>query len=288
MELQEAKKIYFRLVQDYNTFKKIVVNWGADVAGKKDYLKLGLIPDIAELLSAKDKKAAQELAEEIYTSVSQWWAVRENYKNKMADILENKFLTSKEKDKQAMALRGDIVKEFKKMALKNQQLEEQERTTFKPIYAILEEVEETLAGFTDDEVLSLGFSLYHADVEVLREDEGEQLANQLYRPLPELKDRDFWYYNKIGEDGSYGRHNEKLFKELGLYTDWGKEEYWRKHGYKSFNEWLAINHENEKEKEELAFIEEQKKELAYQQMKQEGKQDGFFKKFLGGLMNETN
>ena len=74
MKLQEAKKIYFRLLQNYDLFynsKNKNSNLMLEFGAKDNYYKFGLIPDLAELLPERDKKAVLEFTESIIESIKE-------------------------------------------------------------------------------------------------------------------------------------------------------------------------------------------------------------------------
>ena len=293
MELQEAKKIYFRLLQDYDLFYNIKnrnSNLMLEFGAKDNYYKFGLIPDLAELLPEKDKQAVLGFTESIIEAIKNSSEKRDEFIEKMKNILSNKFLTSREKERQALKLREEILTTLNKLVKKNKKLYDKQLEEFSLIHGIMKQVEEALAGFTDKVVLPKSIDLYGNNFEYIDEAYSLEFANRLFHEEPELADRDFRYYQQKGEEMAYGRHNEKFFEEEGInYLDnWNLEKYWRNKGFKSLEECLAKNHEDLKEQEELKNIEELRKELAYQELKKTESESGLLKKILKGITNETN
>lgn len=294
MELQEAKKIYFRLVQDYNLFKGNRLEYGINVAVNSDYLRLGLLPDLVEFLSEKEKKELFNFADEIKINIEKYWATREEFRIKKSALFKDKFLTSKQKDKRAMELRKEAISLLSVLVEANQALENKQTKVFSKVNDILNKIRKALGGFADDRVLVDNVNLFANDSECTNRNEIQYFADELYTPLPSLEERDFGYYNQIGEGVSYQRHLSEEMKRLGFeafipgFTDEKRKKYWRENGYKSETEWFASIHEDYKEREELDYINNQKMKLAYENLKNEGKEEGFFKKFLGGFSNAAN
>ena len=291
MKLQEAKKIYFRLLQDYDLFynsKNKHSNLMLEFGAKDNYYKFGLIPDLAELLPEKDKQAVLGFTESIIETIKNFSEKQDEFVNKMDNILSNKFLTTREKERQALKLREEISTTLNKLVKKNKKLYDKQLEEFSLIHGIMKQVEEALAGFTDKAVLPKSIDLYGNNFEYIDEAYSLEFANRLFHEEPELADRDFSYYRQKGEEMAYGRHNEKFFEEIGYLRNWRLEEYWRNKGFKSLEECLAKNHEDLKEQEELKNIEDLKKELAYQELMKTESESGLLKKILKGITNATN
>lgn len=291
MKLQEAKKIYFRLLQNYDLFynsKNKHSNLMLEFGAKDHYYKFGLIPDLAELLPEKDKQAVLGFTESIIESIKDFSEKQDEFVNKMDNILSNKFLTTREKERQALKLREEILTTLNKLVKKNKKLYDKQLEEFSLIHGIMKQVEEALAGFTDKVVLPKSIDLYGNNFEYIDEAYSLEFANRLFHEEPELADRDFRYYKQKGEETAYGRHNEKFFEEIGHLRNWRLEEYWRNKGFKSLEECLAKNHEDLKEQEELKHIEELKKEVAYQELMKTESESGLLKKILKGITNATN
>ena len=291
MKLQEAKKIYFRLLQDYNLFyecKNRNSNLMLEFGSKDNYYKFGLIPDLAELLTEKDKQEVLGFTESIIEAIKNFSEKQDEFVNKMDNILSNKFLTTREKERQALKLREEILTTLNKLVKKNKKLYDKQAEEFSLIQGIMSQVQEHLAGFTDKAVLPKSIDLYGNNFEYIDEAYSLEFANSLFKKEPELADRNFHYYQQKGEEMAYGRHNEKFFEEIGYLRNWHLEEYWRKKGFKSLEECLAKNHEDLKEQEELKHIEELKKELAYQKLMETESESGLLKKILKGITNATN
>lgn len=291
MKLQEAKKIYFRLLQNYDLFynsKNKNSNLMLEFGAKDNYYKFGLIPDLAELLPERDKKAVLEFTESIIESIKESSKKRDEFIDKMDNILSNKFLTSREKEIQALKLHEEILTTLNKLVKKNKKLYDKQSEEFSLIYGIIKQVEEALMGFTDDTILPKSIDLYGHKFEYVDEAYSLEFANRLFKKELELADRNYYYYQQKGEEMAYGRHNEKFFEEIGHLRKWHLEEYWRSKGFKSLEECLAKNHEDLKEKEELKHIEELKKELAYQELMKTESESGLLKKILKGITNATN
>ena len=125
MNLQEAKKIYFRLVQDYNLFfintNKTTI-FGLMFGAKENYYRFGLIPDIAELLPEKDKKAILEFTESIIEGIEEYRNKRSELQESMEQIFSNKFLTSRQKETQASKLHDEVVTSLNKLVKKNKKI----------------------------------------------------------------------------------------------------------------------------------------------------------------------
>ena len=125
MNLQEAKKIYFRLVQDYNLFF-ISTNresvFGVMFGAKENYYRFGLIPDLAELLPEKDKKAVLEFTESIVEGIEEYRNKSSELSDKMSEIFSNKFLTSRQKEVQAQKLHDEVVSSLNKLVKKNKKI----------------------------------------------------------------------------------------------------------------------------------------------------------------------
>ena len=291
MKLQEAKKIYFRLLQDYNLFyecKNRNSNLMLEFGSKDNYYNFGLIPDLAELLTEKDKQEVLGFTESIIEAIKNFSEKQDEFVNKMDNILSNKFLTTREKERQALKLREEILTTLNKLVKKNKKLYDKQAEEFSLIQGIMSQVQEHLAGFTDKAVLPKSIDLYGNNFEYIDEAYSLEFANSLFKKEPELADRNFHYYQQKGEEMAYGRHNEKFFEEIGYLRNWHLEEYWRKKGFKSLEECLAKNHEDLKEQEELKHIEELKKELAYQKLMETESESGLLKKILKGITNATN
>ena len=175
-----------------------------------------------------------------------------------------------------------------KLVEKNKKLYDKQAEEFSLIQGIMSQVEEALAGFTDKVVLPKSIDLYGSNFEYIDEAYNLEFANRLFHEEPGLADRNFYYYKRKGEEIAYGRHNEKFFKEIGYLSGRHLEEYWRKKGFKSLEESLAKNHEDLKEQEELKYIKELKKELAYQELMKTESESGLLKKILKGITNATN
>ena len=290
MNLQEAKKIYFRLVQDYNLFfintNKTTI-FGLMFGAKENYYRFGLIPDIAELLPEKDKKAILEFTESIIEGIEEYRNKRSELQESMGQIFSNKFLTSRQKETQASKLHDEVVTSLNKLVKKNKKIYDKQPQEFSQVHDILKQVKEQLGNFVDDAIIPETFDLYEKCYECLEESYSLEFADMLYKPDVELAKRDYQYYQRKGEEQSYGRHNERVFEEIGHLRGWKLQEYWENKGFKSQIEWLAQNHEDMKEQEELKHIEDLKKELAYEQMKSEDG-SGLFKRILKGITNATN
>ena len=286
MELQEAKKIYFRLLQDYNLFydsKNRNSNLMLEFGSKDNYYKFGLIPDLAELLLEKDKQEVLGFTESIIEAIKNFSEKQDEFVNKMDNILSTKFLTTREKEHQALKLREEILTTLNKLVKKNKKLYDKQAEEFSLIQGIMSQVEEALAGFTDKAVLPKSIDFYGNNFEYIDEAYSLEFANRLFKKEPELADRNYYYYQQKGEEIAYSRHNEKFFEEIGHL-----EEYWRSKGFESLEECLAKNHEDLKEQEELKYIEELKKELAYQELIKTESESGLLKKILKGITNATN
>ena len=291
MNLQEAKKIYFRLVQDYNLFFTSVKNpmaYSVMFDSKGNYYRYGLLPDLAELLEEKDKQAVVDFTESIFKGIEEYHNKRSELSNKMSEIFSNKFLTSRQKEAQAQKLHDEVITALNKLVKKNQKLNEKQEKEFDSIFAILEQVKKTLGEFVDSDIIPNELNLYGHCYECLEESYSLEFADMLYKPDVELAKRDYQYYQRKGEDQSYGRHNERVFEEIGHLRGWKLQEYWQNRGFKSQTEWLAQNHEDMKEQEELKHIEDLKKELAYEQMMKSEDGSGLFKRILKGITNATN
>lgn len=291
MKLQDAKKIYFRLLQNYDLFynnENSNSNFMLELGAKDNYYKFGLIPELAELLPERDKKAVLEFTESIIETIKEFSKKRNEFKDKMENILSNKFLTSREKELQALKLREEILTTLNKLVKKNRKLYDKQLEEFSLIHEIMKQVEEALSGFTDDTVLPKSIDLFRYKFEYIDEAYSLEFANRLFQKEPELADRNYYYYQRKGEEIAYGRHNEKFFEEIGHLRNWRLEEYWRNKGFKSLEECLAKNHEDLKEQEELKYIEELKKELAYQELMKTESESGLLKKILKGITNATN
>lgn len=290
MNLQEAKKIYFRLAQDYNLFFTSVKNpmaYSVIFNSKGNYYRYGLIPDLAELLE-EDKQAVVDFTESIFNGIEEYHNKRSELSDKMSEIFSNKFLTSRQKEVQAQKLHDEIITTLNKLVKKNQKLNEKQEKEFNSICAILKQVKETLGKFVDSDIIPDKLNLYGHCYECLEESYSVEFADQLYTPELELSKRNFWYYQRKGEGQSYGRHTEQLFSEIGHLSGWKLQEYWQGKGFESEEEWLAQNHEDMKEQEELKYIEDLKKELAYEQMMKSEDGNGLFKRILKGITNATN
>ena len=291
MNLQEAKKIYFRLVQDYNLFfintNKTTI-FGLMFGAKENYYRFGLIPDIAELLPEKDKKAILEFTESIIEGIEEYRNKRSELQESMEQIFSNKFLTSRQKETQASKLHDEVVTSLNKLVKKNKKIYDKQPQEFSQVHDILKQVKEQLGNFVDDAIIPETFDLYEKCYECLEESYSLEFADMLYKPDVELAKRDYQYYQRKGEEQSYGRHNERVFEEIGHLRGWKLQEYWENKGFKSQIEWLAQNHEDMKEQEELKHIEDLKKELAYEQMMKSEDGSGLFKRILKGITNATN
>lgn len=291
MNLQEAKKIYFRLVQDYNLFFTSVKNpmaYSVMFDSKGNYYRYGLIPDLAELLEEKDKQAVVEFTESIFKGIEEYYNKRSELSDKMSEIFSNKFLTSRQKEAQAQKLHDEVITALNKLVKKNQKLNEKQEKEFNSICAILKQVKGTLGKFVDSDIIPNELNLYGHCYECLEENYSLEFADQLYKPELELSKRDYWYYQRKGEEQSFSRHNERLFSEIGHLRGWKLQEYWQGKGFESETEWLVQNHEDMKEQEELEHIEDLKKELAYEQMMKSEDGSGLFKRILKGITNATN
>ena len=291
MNLQEAKKIYFRLVQDYNLFF-ISTNgesaFGVMFGAKENYYRFGLIPDLAELLPEKDKKAVLEFTESIVEGIEEYRNKRLELQESMQQIFSNKFLTSRQKEAQAQKLHDEVVTSLNKLVKKNKKIYDKQPQEFSQVHDILKQVKEQLGNFVDDAIIPETFDLYEKCYECLEESYSLEFADMLYKPDVELAKRDYQYYQRKGEEQSYGRHNERVFEEIGHLRGWKLQEYWQNRGFKSQTEWLAQNHEDMKEQEELKHIEDLKKELAYEHMIKSEDGSGLFKRILKGITNATN
>ena len=291
MNLQEAKKIYFRLVQDYNLFfintNKMTI-FGLMFGAKENYYRFGLIPDIAELLPEKDKKAILEFTESIIEGIEEYRNKRSELQESMEQIFSNKFLTSRQKETQASKLHDEVVTSLNKLVKKNKKIYDKQPQEFSQVHDILKQVKEQLGNFVDDAIIPETFDLYEKSYECLEESYSLEFADMLYKPDVELAKRDYQYYQRKGEEQSYGRHNERVFEEIGHLRGWKLQEYWQNRGFKSQTEWLAQNHEDMKEQEELKHIEDLKKELAYEHMMKSEDGSGLFKRILKGITNATN
>ena len=291
MNLQEAKKIYFRLVQDYNLFfintNKTTI-FGLMFGAKENYYQFGLIPDLAELLPEKDKKAVLEFTESIIEGIEEYRNKRSELQESMEQIFSNKFLTSRQKETQASKLHDEVVTSLNKLVKKNKKIYDKQPQEFSQVYDILKQVKEQLGNFVDDAIIPETFDLYEKCYECLEESYSLEFADMLYKPDVELAKRDYQYYQRKGEEQSYGRHNERVFEEIGHLRGWKLQEYWQNRGFKSQTEWLAQKHEDMKEQEELKHIEDLKKELAYEHMMKSEDGSGLFKRILKGITNATN
>lgn len=291
MNLQEAKKIYFRLVQDYNLFfintNKTTI-FGLMFGAKENYYQFGLIPDLAELLPEKDKKAVLEFTESIIEGIEEYRNKRSELQESMEQIFSNKFLTNRQKETQASKLHDEVVTSLNKLVKKNKKIYDKQPQEFSQVYDILKQVKEQLGNFVDDAIIPETFDLYEKCYECLEESYSLEFADMLYKPDVELAKRDYQYYQRKGEEQSYGRHNERVFEEIGHLRGWKLQEYWQNRGFKSQTEWLAQNHEDMKEQEELKHIEDLKKELAYEHMMKSEDGSGLFKRILKGITNATN
>lgn len=291
MNLQEAKKIYFRLAQDYNLFfintNKTTI-FGLMFGAKENYYRFGLIPDIAELLPEKDKKAILEFTESIIEGIEEYRNKRSELQESMEQIFSNKFLTSRQKETQASKLHDEVVTSLNKLVKKNKKIYEKQLQEFSQVYDILKQVKGKLGNFADNDIIPESFDLYGNCYECLEEDYSLEFADMLYKPDVELAKRDYQYYQRKGEEQSYGQHNERVFEEIGHLIGWKLQEYWQNRGFKSQTEWLAQNHEDMKEQEELKHIENLKKDLAYEQMMKSEDGSGLFKRILKGITNATN
>ena len=290
MEIKEAKKIYFELVQNYNLFNKETLWFGFENSENYHYLTLGLIPEIASTLS--DGKDIIKLVEEIRSSIKNYWEFRTKSIEKMNIILSDQYLTSKEKDQKASELKKEIALSLNDLVKVNAKLASKQEKMFTPILNKIQEISEALGEFGDDKVLPSKIDLYANRPECTEKEFTNYFVDELYTPYPPLKDRNFNYFIGIGEEVSFTRHVEEEFKELGLQTlsrhltNFKVENYWQEKGFTSKVEWLASIHEKRKEAEELAYIEEMKMQRALKELKAQGKQEGFFKKMLGAFTNE--
>lgn len=290
MEIKEAKKIYFELVQNYNLFNKETTWFGAGYSDNYHYLTLGLIPEIASTLS--EGKDIIKLVEEIRSSIIKYWELRTKSIDKMNKILSDHYLTSKEKDHKASELKKEIALNLNDLVKVNVKLANKQEKVFAPILNKIQEVTEALGEFGDNKVLPSKINLYANCPECTEKEFTNYFVDELYTPYPPLKDRDFNYFIKIGEEVSFTRHVEEEFEELGIQTlnrhltNLKAENYWKENGFSSKVEWLASVHEKRKEAEELAYIEEMKMQQALKELKAQGKQEGFFKKMLGAFTNE--
>lgn len=291
MNLQEAKKIYFRLVQDYNLFFTSTngeSDFGVMFGAKENYYRFGLIPDLAELLSEKDKKAVLEFTESIFEGIEEYRNKRSELQKSMQQIFSNKFLTSRQKEAQAQKLHDEVLTSLNKLVKKNKKTYDKQPQEFSQVYDILKQVKGKLGNFADNDIIPESFDLYGNCYECLEENYSLEFADMLYKPDVELAKRDYQYYQRKGEEQSYGRHNERVFEEIGHLRGWKLQEYWENKGFKSQIEWLAQNHEDMKEQEELKYIEGLKKDLAYEQMMKSEDGSGLFKRILKGITNATN
>jgi hypothetical protein len=290
MEIKEAKKIYFELVQNYNLFNKETTWFGREYSDNYHYLTLGLIPEIASTLS--EGKDIIKLVEEIRSSIKKYWELRTESIDKMNKILSDHYLTSKEKDHKASELKKEIALNLNDLVKVNVKLANKQEKVFAPILNKIQEVTETLGEFGDNKVLPSKINLYANCPECTEKEFTNYFVDELYTPYPPLKDRDFNYFIGIGEEVSFTRHIEEEFEELGLQTlnrhltNFKVENYWKENGFSSKVEWLASVHEKRKEAEELAYIEDMKMKQALKELKAKGKQEGFFKKMLGAFTNE--
>lgn len=290
MEIKEAKKIYFELVQNYNLFNKETTWLGTGYSDNYHYLTLGLIPEIASTLS--EGKDIIKLVEEIRNSIKKYWEFRTKSIDKMNKILSDNYLTSKEKDHKASELKKEIALNLNDLVKVNVKLANKQEKVFAPILNKIQEVTETLGEFGDNKVLPSKINLYANCPECTEKEFTNYFVDELYTPYPPLKDRDFNYFIRIGEEVSFTRHAEEEFEELGLQTlnrhltNFKVENYWKENGFSSKVEWLASVHEKRKEAEELAYIEGMKMQQALKELKAQGKQEGFFKKMLGAFTNE--
>ena len=290
MEIKEAKKIYFELVQNYNLFNKKSTYFGVENNDNYHYLSLGLIPEIASTLSGG--KEIIKFVEEICSSIKKYWELRTKSIDKMNKILSDNYLTSKEKDHKASELKKEIALNLNDLVKVNVKLANKQEKVFAPILNKIQEVTETLGEFGDNKVLPSKINLYANCPECTEKEFTNYFVDELYTPYPPLKDRDFNYFIRIGEEVSFTRHAEEEFEELGLQTlnrhltNFKVENYWKENGFSSKVEWLASVHEKRKEAEELAYIEGMKMQQALKELKAQGKQEGFFKKMLGAFTNE--
>jgi hypothetical protein len=290
MEIKEAKKIYFELVQNYNLFNKETTWFGTEHSENYHYLTLGLIPEIASTLS--DGKDIIKLVEEIRSSIKNYWEFRTKSIENMNTILSDQYLTSKEKDQKASELKKEIALNLNDLVKANAKLASKQEKVFTPIFNKIQEVTEVLGEFGDNKVLPSKINLYANCPECTEKEFTNYFVDELYTPYPPLKDRDFNYFIRIGEEVSFTRHVEEEFEELGIQTlsrhltNFKAENYWKENGFSSKVEWLASVHEKRKEAEELAYIEDVKMQQALKELKAQGKQEGFFKKMLGAFTNE--
>lgn len=290
MEIKDAKKIYFELVQNYNLFNKKSTYFGVENNDNYHYLSLGLIPEIASTLSGGEEII--KFVEEIRNSIKKYWEFRTKSIDKMNKILSDNYLTSKEKDHKASELKKEIALNLNDLVKVNVKLANKQEKVFAPILNKIQEVTETLGEFGDNKVLPSKINLYANCPECTEKEFTNYFVDELYTPYPPLKDRDFNYFIRIGEEVSFTRHAEEEFEELGLQTlnrhltNFKVENYWKENGFSSKVEWLASVHEKRKEAEELAYIEGVKMQQALKELKAQGKQEGFFKKMLGAFTNE--
>jgi len=290
MEIKDAKKIYFELVQNYNLFNKKSTYFGVENNDNYHYLSLGLIPEIASTLSGGEEII--KFVEEICSSIKKYWELRTKSIEEMDKLLSDRYLTSKKKDQKATELKKEITLNLNELVKVNTKLASKQEKVFSPILKIVKEASEALGEFGDNKVLPSKIDLYTNHPECTEIEFTNYFVDELYTPYPPLKDRDFNYFIRIGEEVSFTRHAEAEFEELGLQTlnrhltNFKVENYWKEKGFTSKVEWLASIHEKRKEAEELAYIEEMKMQRALKELKAQGKQEGFFKKMLGAFTNE--
>lgn len=290
MEIKDAKKIYFELVQNYNLFNKKSTYFGVENNDNYHYLSLGLIPEIASTLSGG--KEIIKFVEEICSSIKKYWELRTKSIEKMDKLLSDRYLTSKKKDQKATELKKEITLNLNELVKVNTKLASKQEKVFSPILKIVKEASEALGEFGDNKVLPSKIDLYTNHPECTEIEFTNYFVDELYTPYPPLKDRDFNYFIRIGEEVSFTRHAEAEFEELGLptlnrnLTNFKVENYWKENGFSSKVEWLASVHEKRKEAEELEYIEDMKMQQALKELKAQGKQEGFFKKMLGAFTNE--
>ncbi len=290
MEIKDAKKIYFELVQNYKLFNKKSTYFGVENNDNYHYLSLGLIPEIASTLSGG--KEIIKFVEEIGSSIKKYWELRTKSIEEMDKLLSDRYLTSKKKDQKATELRKEITLNLNELVKVNTKLASKQEKVFSPILKIVQEVSEALGEFGDNKVLPSKIDLYTNHPECTEIEFTNYFVDELYTPYPPLKDRDLNYFIRIGEEISFTRHAEAEFEELGLptlnrhLTNFKVENYWKENGFSSKVEWLASVHEKRKEAEELEYIEDMKMQQALKELKAQGKQEGFFKKMLGAFTNE--
>ena len=279
MEIKEAKKIYFELVQNYNLFIKETGSNVFRYTNDQNYLIMGLLPVISEIL--ENGNDIMKFANEVHHSIVHYSETTQKYRNEMDSILSDKYLTSKSKDLKGIELRNEISLVLNDLVKSNTKLFNKQEKVFTPVLEVIKNVKMALGEFADEAILPNKIDLYKNSPECTDTAFTKYFVDELYTPYPPLKDRDFNYFIRIGEEVSFTRHVEDEFEELGLQTlnryltNFKVENYWKEQGYNSKVEWLATIHEKRKEAEEQAYIEDLKMQQALKELKAQGKKEGF-------------